>query len=58
MVVRAKGPEAQELADQYFLETLVRLHSAGEGAPYTGVKDEPVEPIIALADKVLAAGSA
>jgi hypothetical protein len=42
--VRAKGPEAKELADQYFLETLVRLHRAGEGAPYTGIKDEPVEP--------------
>jgi hypothetical protein len=58
VAVRAKGPEAKELANQYFLETLVRLHSAGEGAPYTGIKDEPVEPIVALADKALAKGSA
>ena len=58
VVVRAKGPEAKELADQYFLETLVRLHRAGEGAPYTGIKDEPVGPIVALADKALADGSA
>ena len=58
VVVRAKGPEAQELADQYFLETLVRLHRAGEGAPYTGIKDEPVKPIVAMADKTLAEGSA
>jgi hypothetical protein len=58
VVVRAKGPEAKELADRYFLETLVRLHRAGEGAPYTGIKDEPVEPIVALADKALAEGSA
>ena len=58
VAVRAKGPEAQELADQYFLETLVRLHRAGEGAPYTGIKDEPVEPIVAMADKALAEGSA
>jgi len=58
VVVRAKGPEAKELADQYFLETLVRLHRAGEGAPYTGIKDEPVEPIVAMADKALADGSA
>lgn len=43
VALRAKGPEAKELADQYFLETLVRLHRAGEGAPYTGLKDEPVE---------------
>jgi hypothetical protein len=58
VAVRAKGPEAKELADQYFLETLVRLHRAGEGAPYTGIKDEPVEPIVALADKALAESSA
>lgn len=57
VTVRSKGPEARELADQYFLETLVRLHRAGEGAPYTGIKDDPVEPIVALADKALADGS-
>ena len=58
LVVRAKGPEAKELADRYFLETLVRVHRAGEGAPYTGLKDEPVESVIAMADKALADGSA
>jgi hypothetical protein len=58
VAVRAKGPEAKELADQYFLETLIRLHRAGEGAPYSGIKDEPVAPIVALADKSLADGSA
>src|SRR5512138_1337139 len=58
VAVRAKGPEARELADQYFLETLIRLHRAGEGAPYSGIKDEPVAPIVALADKALADGSA
>lgn len=58
VAVRAKGPEAKELADQYFLETLVRLHRAGEGAPYVGIKDEPVEPIVAMAEKALADGSA
>ena len=58
VAVRGQSPEAQELADQYFLETLVRLHRAGEGAPYTGLKDEPVEPIVALADGALDSGSA
>ena len=58
VAVRVKGPEAKELADHYFLETLVRLHRAGEGAPYTGIKDEPVEPIAAMADQALAEGSA
>jgi hypothetical protein len=58
VAVRAKGPEAKELADQYFLETLVRLHHVGEGASYSGIKDEPVEPIVAMADQALAEGSA
>jgi hypothetical protein len=56
--VRALGPDARGLADLYFLETLVRLHRAGEGAPYTGLKDEPLDPIIDLSDKALAGGSA
>lgn len=58
VAVRAKGPEARELADRFFLETLVRLHRAGEGAPYVGIKDEPAEPVVVLADKALADGSA
>ncbi len=57
LAVRALGVEAQALADRYFFETLVRLHRAGEGAPYTGLKDEPVEPVVALAEKALADGS-
>lgn len=58
MIVRSKGKEAQELADRFFFESLVRIHRAGEGAPYTGLKNEPVEPIIAAADKALETGSA
>jgi hypothetical protein len=58
VAVRVKGPEAKEMADRYFLETLVRLHREGEGAPYTGLKDVPVEPIVAMADKALTDGSA
>ncbi len=57
LVVRAKGSEAKDLADMYFFETLVRIHRAGEGAPYTGLKSEPAEPIIAAADKALESGS-
>jgi hypothetical protein len=58
VAVRSQSPQAKELADQYFLETLIRLHRASEGAPYTGLKDEPVEPIVAMADKALVDGSA
>ena len=57
LIVRGKGKEAQELADMYFFETLVRIHRAGEGAPYIGLKQEPVEPIVAAADKALETGS-
>jgi hypothetical protein len=58
LIVRAKGAEAKELADMYFFETLVRVHRAGEGAPYTGLKPgEAVDPAVALADKALETGS-
>ena len=58
LVVRAKGAEAKELADMYFFETLVRIHRAGEGASYTGLKSgEAIDPAVALADKALETGS-
>jgi Family of unknown function (DUF6448) len=58
LAVRTKGAEARELADMYFFETLVRIHRAGEGAPYTGLKPgEAVDPAVALADKALESGS-
>jgi hypothetical protein len=58
LTVRSKGNEAQELADMYFLETLVRLHRAGEGEPYTGLKPAGiVEPAVVEADKALESGS-
>jgi hypothetical protein len=60
LAVRGKGPEAQALADQYFFENLVRIHRAGEGAPYTGIlpAGTPIEPAIALADQALESGNA
>lgn len=58
LAVRKQGKEARELADMYFFETLVRIHRAGEGAPYTGLKAAgTVEPSVAAADRVLATGS-
>jgi hypothetical protein len=38
LAVRKLGGEAKDLADRHFFETLVRVHRAGEGAPYTGLK--------------------
>ncbi|HEY0705546.1 MAG TPA: DUF6448 family protein [Polyangia bacterium] len=55
--VRRLGSDAQSLADRYFFETLVRIHRAGEGAPYTGLTDGDPEPIIAATDRALAGGS-
>lgn len=58
LAVRTKGKAARELADRFFFETLVRIHRAGEGAPYTGLKPaEAISPAAAAADKALAAGS-
>ena len=56
--VRDKNPEAKKLADKYFLETLIRIHRAGEGAPYTGIRKTPPEKIIILTDRALVSGSA
>lgn len=57
--VRKLGPEAQQFADQYFFETLVRLHRAGEGVPYTGLKPVPREADAAVmkGDEALKTGS-
>lgn len=57
LAVRKQSKEAKDLADMYFFETLVRIHRAGEGAPYTGLKSEKPEPIIVEADKALESGS-
>ena len=55
--VRKAGGEAKELADLYFFETLVRVHRAGEGAAYTGLKPAGTpEPPVAAADKAILTG--
>lgn len=56
LAVRKLNPEARELADMYFFETLVRIHRAGEGAPYTGLKPAGTDfgPSIPATDKALA----
>jgi hypothetical protein len=59
LAVRGSGPAALELADTWFFETLVRVHRAGEGAPYTGLKPAggEIEPGIEAADHALESGS-
>ena len=59
LAVRALSPQAKELADRYFFETLVRVHRAGEGAPFTGLKPagQHFGPAIPAADKAIEDGS-
>lgn len=58
IAVRKLDSAARNLADSYFFETLVRIHRAGEGAPYTGLKAAgTVPPPIAKADLSLEKGN-
>ena len=57
--VRTLGPDAAEVADRLFLETLVRIHRMGEGVGFTGIAapGTEVDPVVAAADEALALGS-
>lgn len=57
--VRTQGGDATTVADRLFLETLVRLHRAGEGAGFDGLKPSGtrVDPVVVAADAAIAAGS-
>jgi hypothetical protein len=59
MKVRILSPEAKELSDKYFFETLVRVHRNGEGVPFTGVKPSgtPIDEKILAADKSIEIGN-
>ena len=58
LAVRTAGPQAKELADRYFFETLVRVHRQGEGAPYTGLKPgTDLDPAVESADTAIEDGS-
>jgi hypothetical protein len=55
--VRKMGGQAKELADKYFIETVIRLHRQAEGMPFTGVKPaQPLPPDVAAAEKALKTG--
>ncbi len=60
LVVRKLGPDARELADHAFFETVVRVHRAGEGASYTGLKPagQDLGPAVPAADRAIARRSA
>lgn len=57
--VRRLSPDARDLADRAFFETLVRVHRKGEGASYDGLKPEGSfdDTAAVLADRAVSAGS-
>lgn len=57
--IRDKGPSVREVADLHFFETLVRVHRAGEGAPYTGLMPAGLDhgPVIPVAERAIDTGS-
>lgn len=60
LAVRGLSPEARELADRSFFETVVRVHRAKEGEPYTGLKPAGTDPgpAVRAVDRSLEEGSA
>lgn len=56
--VRGIGTGARVLADEAFMETVIRLHRAGEGATYTGLKPAGIDygPVIRAAEQALETG--
>lgn len=57
--VELLGPAAKELAAEWFFENVVRIHRAGEGAPYTGLRPAGLGhgPVVPVAEHAIEAGS-
>lgn len=57
--VRKLSPEARQLADLHFFETVVRVHRTAEGAEFSGLKPagRDLGPAVPAADKALRDGS-
>lgn len=58
--IRDQGPAVREVADLHFFETLVRVHRAGEGAPFTGLRPAGLDngPVIPVAERAIESESA
>ena len=57
--IRDLGSSVREVADLHFFETVVRVHRAGEGAPFTGLKPAGLDhgPVIPVAERAIESGS-
>jgi hypothetical protein len=58
VAVRDLSPDARDVADRYFLDILIRVHRAGEGAGFDGIKPTgaQVPPQVVAADQALSLG--
>jgi hypothetical protein len=58
--LRKQNEETKYIADQYFFETVVRIHRAGEGAPFTGLKPTGLDhgPVVPVTEEAVETGSA
>lgn len=58
IAVRDLSLEARDVADRYFLDVLIRVHRAGEGAGFEGIKPTGahVPPQVVAADEALSLG--
>jgi hypothetical protein len=59
LAVEPLSHEARQLADEWFFENVVRIHRAGEGAPYTGLKPAGLGhgPVVPVAERAIETGS-
>jgi hypothetical protein len=58
LAIRKRSEAVRQVADRYFIETAVRLHRVGEGASYTGLKENvEANPALEAAEKSLNAGT-
>ena len=58
IAARDAGTAAETVADRWFFENVVRVHRAGEGAPYTGLKPAGLGhgPVVPVAERAFERG--
>src|SRR3546814_17387731 len=58
MAIRGASPAVSAVADSWFFDTVVRVHRAVEGAPYTGLQPAGLRegPVTPVAERTLETG--
>lgn len=57
--LRDQSDDAKYISDKYFFETVVRIHRAGEGAPFTGLKPAGINhgPVVPVSEEAVKTGN-